>query len=204
MSTRLPLAVLTFLLLALPACKTAAGATPDEKRQNIVQLRDDTLTDLYAKEPDAREKIAKAAGYAVFSNVNITFFFVTGGGGYGVVTDNATGERTYMRMGLGGPALGIGGRNFRLVLVFPTQEALKRFTESGWEFGGQADATVKGGGDEGGSVGGRTSANSLEVYQLTDSGVLAAVALTGTRYWRDEELSPSPAKEASATQPAAK
>jgi hypothetical protein len=68
---------------------------------------------------------------------------------------------------------------------------MKKFVESGWQFGGEADATAKSG-KEGGSAskeaGVDTGANLFVIYQLTDAGVALQATVAGTKYWKDKEL----------------
>lgn len=174
--------------LVAGGCATTQGNTVEEQRDFVMDTHDETLRDLYRQRPEAREKIENAPGYGVFSAIDTNVILLAGGGGYGVVVDNATGERTYMRMGEGGVGPGIGLKDTRMVLVFHNDQRLHEFTESGWEFGGSADAAATSG-DQGGAAETRgTVTRDIEVYQLTDSGVSLQATLRGTRFWRDREL----------------
>ena len=59
--------------------------------------------------------------------------------------------------------------------------------QSGWSFGGQADAAAKAG-DKGGAVGGEAVLNRVSVYQLTESGLALQATVKGTRFWQDSDL----------------
>ena len=180
--------VVTAVALGFASGCGPAGATIQEKTNNILSMEAETLKRLYDEEPQTRDKIADAAGYGVFSNVNINIIFASGGAGYGVVYNNDTGERTYMRMGLGGLGFGMGAKDFRGVFIFKTDDALKKFIYSGWEFGAHADAAAKAG-DKGGEVSGEGDLSSdIEVYSMTDSGLALQATVTGSKYWRDKEL----------------
>ncbi len=179
--------VLSAGIVALTGCGPA-GDTIEQKRDNILSMEAQTLNRLYDEEPQAKRKIAKAAGYGVFSNININLIFASAGAGYGVVYDNDTGERTYMRMGLGGVGLGLGAKDFRVVLIFKTDEALRKFIESGWEFGAHADAAAKAG-DKGGELSGEGDISSdIEVYSMTEAGLALQATVAGSKYWKDDEL----------------
>jgi lipid-binding SYLF domain-containing protein len=181
--------LLTLTLLALPlvAC-SATGDTTQEKRDHVAKMESDTLAKLYAKKPETREQVESAAGYGVFTNVGAQVFFVGGGGGYGVVTDNETGERTYMKMGQATVGMGLGGKEFQAVFVFADKLTLKKFVHEGWEFGGSAKAAAKT--DEGGGAAGEAGSFKapIQVYQLTEAGVIASATVGGTKYWKDDEL----------------
>lgn len=174
--------------MALGGCATTQGNTVEEQRDFVMDTHDETLQELYRQRPEAREKIENAPGYGVFSTIDTNVLLVAGGGGYGIVTDNATGERTYMRMGEAGVGPGIGVKDTRLVLIFHNDQRLHEFVESGWEFGGSADATAEAGEQGGGAETRGTVSRDIEVYQLTDSGVSLQATVRGTRFWRDNEL----------------
>ena len=63
------IAILSMVLVS--ACANTAGKTPVEKRQAIVDMRNQVLSDLYKVKPDVKAQIISAEGYAVFSNANI-------------------------------------------------------------------------------------------------------------------------------------
>ena len=152
-------------------CASPEGASVAEKRASVAEMRDAVLTQLYQEKPEAKEKIAQAAGYGTFSNVNINLLLVSSGRGYGVVHNNATGQDTYMKMGMVGVGLGAGAKDFRAVMIFKSPEALRMFVEEGWEFGGHADAAAKSG-DKGGAanVAGDITSD-MEIYQFTEAGI---------------------------------
>lgn len=175
------------LVLAMSGCATTAGNSTAEKRQAILKMKDDALSDLYKIRPDVRSQIASAPGYAVFSNANVYLIFASLGGGHGVVTNNQTGNHTYMKMGEVGVGLGLGAKDFRGIFVFHNAETMNRFIEEGWAFGGQADAAAKAS-DKGGAVGGEISVDNITIYQLTESGLALQATIKGTKYWKDDSL----------------
>ena len=151
-------------------------------------METETLQRLYREVPAAKKKIKNAAGYGVFANANVNVILVSAGGGYGVVVDNSTGRRTYMKMGLGGLGLGIGAKDCRQVLIFYSKGTLRQFIESGWEFGGHADATAKAG-ETGGELSGEGIIDSgIEAYSMTETGLALQATVTGTKYWKAKDL----------------
>lgn len=169
-------------------CTSAVGDTALEKKQYIGDLRDEVIDDMVAKYPQIKSKVSESPGYAVFSNVNVNLIFVSAGNGYGIVINNKTGEKTYMKMALGGVGLGLGVKDFRQLIIFKTRLALENFVEYGWEVGGHADATAKAG-DKGGAanVAGDISSN-VEIYQITESGLALQATVSAAKYWKDKEL----------------
>lgn len=178
---------LTCCLTLLGGCATTGGNTPQEKRQAILIMQEETLAELYRLRPDAKAKVAAAPGYAVFSNANINVVLASFSGGRGVVTNAATGRQTFMKMGEAGIGFGLGVKDFRAVFVFRDRTTMDRFVSSGWEFGGHADAAAKAG-DKGGAVGGELLLDGITVYQLTRSGLALQATVKGTKYWKDDEL----------------
>jgi lipid-binding SYLF domain-containing protein len=168
-------------------CATTAGSTPAEKRQAVLSMKNEVLADLYKIRPEAKAQVAEAPGYAVFSNANINIILASFGGGYGVVHDNKSGKSTYMKMGEVGIGLGLGLKDFRAVFIFHDRATLKRFVDSGWEFGGHADAAAKAG-EQGAAVGGEALLDGITIYQLTKSGLALQATVKGTKYWKDDEL----------------
>ncbi len=175
------------MVFVVTGCATTSGTTPQEKRQTILSMSSEVLSDLYKVHPQAKAEIAAAPGYAVFNNANVNLIFVSLSGGHGVVKDKTTGKPVFMKMGEAGIGLGLGAKDFRAVFIFHDQGTLAKFVNSGWEFGGHADAAAKAS-DKGAAVGGEALLDGITVYQLTKSGLALQATVKGTKYWKDDEL----------------
>ncbi|HIJ90706.1 MAG: hypothetical protein OEV89_08370 [Desulfobulbaceae bacterium] len=171
----------------LTGCATTSGTTTPDKRKAILSMRNEVLSDLYKIHPQAKGEVAKAPGYAVFNNADINIIFVSVGGGHGVVTDNKTNKPVFMKMGAAGVGLGLGVKDFRAIFIFHDRETMTKFINSGWEFGGHADAAAKAS-DKGAAVGGEALLDGITIYQLTQSGLALQATVKGTKYWKDDEL----------------
>ncbi len=181
------IAVLMVSLGLLGCASTNSQNNSIEARKNSIdEMRATTLNRLYKDKPYAADTIERAAGYAVFSNANVNLIIASAGGGYGVVHGN-NGQVTYMKMGEVGVGFGLGAKDYRLVFVFHTPAALKRFVDDGWAFGGQLDAAAKAQ-EKGDAIGGDITVDNLTIYQLTESGLALQATIKGTKFWRDEEL----------------
>jgi lipid-binding SYLF domain-containing protein len=172
--------------LMLGAC-VVSGGSAEQKRAAVQEMKNEVLSDLYAEKPDVQQQLNGAPGYAVFSSANINLILASFGGGYGVMHNNGTGQDTYLKMGEFGVGLGAGLKDFRVVMIFHTQDAMDRFTEYGLGFGAQADAAAVAS-DQGGAVGGELNLDNITVYQLTQTGLALQATIKGTKYWRDTEL----------------
>lgn len=201
-----------FVFVTLPvlfACHTAKGPTPAAKRDYANDMVKEALDELYKANPGLESRIPKAAGYAVISSMESGIFLVSTGNGYGVVVNNATGKRTYMRKGALGAGIGMGLKNIRTIYIFNTPGALNRFIERGIKVGADAEVAAKakgkglvaggqaavgaggagvGIGGEGGGSGAGAVGTGTETYVLTNWGAVARANVMGTKYWKDKKL----------------
>ncbi len=178
----------TFMLICmlLSACASTQGSIA-ERQQAVQEMKTDVLTELYEVKPDVESQVSQATGYSVFSNANINLIFASFGGGYGVLRNSLTGQDTYMKMGEVGLGFGVGIKDFRIVMVFHTQDALDRFMENGIAFGAQADAAAVAD-DQGVAFGGEVTIDNITIYQMTKAGLALQATVKGTRFWEDDEL----------------
>ena len=84
--------------------------------------------------------------------------------------------------------LGFGISKFRNIFVFITKAAMESFTNSGWQFGGQATAGAKTADSGGAMQGAVTVDNDIWMYQLTEEGLNVSVTVTGAKYYKDASL----------------
>ncbi|MBW2243294.1 MAG: hypothetical protein JRH01_15005, partial [Deltaproteobacteria bacterium] len=183
-------------------CMTAKGGSVDEKRSYVRKMRTDMLTEIHKRNPKLEEEMRSAAGYAVFSNLSVKIFLLGPGHGYGMLVNNATSKETFMRMAQIGAGVGLGAKTYRVLFVFRDPKTMASFRDSGWQFGGDAEAAVQAG-NVGGSTGaqGRVGGSGaavgtsgtvagagadvgmgagMSVYQLTGSGLALTAGVSGT------------------------
>ena len=182
------MSLVVLVVVVVAGCSTPKGDTFDEKRAYALQMRENALNELYQKRPITRDKIKNAAGYGVFSNINVNLLLLSTGNGYGVVHDNKTGEEIYMNMRMLGLGLGVGARDFRAVIIFKTPEVLETFVTKGWEWGGHADAAAKSSEKGGAATAAGAFSKEMEIYQFVESGIALQATLAGTKYWKDKDL----------------
>jgi len=181
------LAVLAIGTLA--GCATPQGDTIAEKQSAVREMRSQTLQALYEIHPIAREQIANAEGYGVFSNVGINLLLLSTANGFGIVREHDSNNETFMRMWSGGIGIGLGAKDFRGVFIFTERDALENFIDSGWEANAQADAVAKSG-DKGAAWAGAIEiAPGIKLYQITETGLALQATIQGTKYWKDDDLS---------------
>jgi len=180
---------LTLLAMAfyLAGCASMGEGTREEKQQQILKMKIKVLKKLYKHKPDVESQIQSAPGYAVFSNAGMSFFIVSAGTGYGVVEEVKTGKKFYMNMAEGGLALGLGVKDYRIVMIFHKKKAMEDFINYGWKFGGNADAAAKSS-DKGGALGEEVYSGDVTVYSFTKNGIALQAAVKGTKFWVDTNL----------------
>ena len=172
------------------------GDNPDEQRQTIQTMKQETLKKLYQYHPAAEKKVANSIGYAVFSNTGINVLLLSTGNGWGVAHNNGSGKDTYMKMFSAGVGIGMGVKDFRGVFVFTTKDAFETFVEHGWQASAQADAAAKAGEKGGAADSAIDVAPGVELYQLTENGLALQATIQGTTYWKNDDLNDAgPKKE---------
>ena len=174
--------------LILLAAFTASAKSKEEKQAEARKKADQTLQRLYKAKPSAQGAVKASAGYAVFNSGGAKILVAGAGRGNGIAVDNRTQKVTYMKMREIQAGFGMGVKKFSTIFVFETKDALEKFINSGWEFGGQSTAAAKSG-DGGGSLQGAVSVSpGVWMYQLTDKGLALELTGKGTKYFKDDDL----------------
>ncbi len=192
MKIRISLPVFALAIVATCFTGSSAWAKGDAntQRNEIREMRDQVLNDLYKLKPELKSRIKKAEGYAVFTNVGVNLLIASFAGGKGIVVENGffKDPETFMKMGSAGIGLGLGIKDFRAVFVFTAKDTMKAFVDKGWDFSGQVDATAKSDQKGGGVGAAATVVPGMEVYQITKNGIALQATIQGTKYWKDKEL----------------
>jgi lipid-binding SYLF domain-containing protein len=191
-------------IVALSGCtSTGMGASSapmsdaekQSKRDAIVKMRDDTLEQLYAQKPAAREELQKSVGYGVFEASQINAVMVLESYGDGLLTDNQSHAQTFMKMDRLGTGPGVGYKSYRQVVIFKSKALFDKFHTIGADVSASADATVKIGGTGGSAIDNNLSFNPyLSVYQFTDTGVILQANWGGVAFRPYTELNEPAAK----------
>ena len=181
-------AALAFGGLALAGCTTTSG-TPDNastnmsKRQSIDASVDGTMSRLFQTVPGSRELVSKARGVLVFPSVIQAGFVV--GGQYGEGSLKVGGSTVgYYSTVSGSFGLQAGAQSKAIIFLFMTQDSLDKFRNTdGWSAGGDASvALVKMGAN--GAIDTTTATAPVEVFILTNAGLMGDISLNGTKVSR--------------------
>lgn len=157
--------------------------TRAQERQEIDNNAQKALSRLFKESQKAKELYDKAAGYAVFDSREFAFLIKTGFGS-GVAVNKSNQSRTYMKMASGGVNVGGGVKYIQVIFIFPTDETLNNFVTNGWNAESDASAV---GGDDSGQIG-ITLADGTKIYELVDTGIMLKMSISGTKYWKDDDL----------------
>ena len=175
-------------IAGLTAVLSVAQDSPDEQREKIRKMAATTLTDLYKLQPDSQAAIQKSVGYAVFNNMGTNLLLLSTARGAGVAVKSKTNHETFMKMISAGAGLGVGVKDYRVVFVFETEQALAKFLDSGWAGETQADAAAKTSGSGAAYSGAAMVAPGVWVYQITKKGLALQLTLQGTKYSKNDDL----------------
>jgi len=170
----------------LRAQDTAAPLSAEAKageRNARLQLAEQGLQKLYALQPEARQAVEKAVGYAVFEVDSIYAVLFVGQRGKGVLIDNGTKKPTFMLSTRAGTGPGVGKQKVWQVFIFKAQAAMDQFLVGG-KAGGDVGASVSTGTD--GMV--RSFNPSIDIYQVPVSGMAVQASWGGTVYTVDSAL----------------
>jgi lipid-binding SYLF domain-containing protein len=182
-------AALAFGGLALAGCTTTGtsshdtAATDTSKRHAIDASVDGTLSKLFTTVPGSRELVSKARGVLVFPSVLQAGFIV--GGQYGEGALRVSGATVgYYSTVSGSFGLQAGAQSKAIIFLFMTQDSLDKFRNAdGWSAGVDASvALVKVGAN--GAVDTTTATAPVQVFVLTNAGLMGDVSLQGTKVSR--------------------
>lgn len=184
--------ILLIALAGIPALQaTAAEQSPAKIQQTQDKIRQgtsDILAQLYGMEPSSRKQIASAYGYAVFSTFGMKLMVAGGGSGKGMAVRQMPRKELFMKMVSAQAGLGFGIKKTSLVFVFKTKSAFDQFVNSGWEVGGQASVAATDGSGGLAIDGAISVAPGVWLYQMTEQGLAAELAVKGTKFYKDSEL----------------
>lgn len=174
-------AFLIMLGCAIPAVTSSpsVAATGAEIRTRAEQA----LTQLYNQNEVAREFGRKAKGILVFPEITKAGIGVGGSYGEGVLLIDGR-PVEYYTVGSGSLGLTLGAQSFSQVLMFMTDESLRKFrTSKGWEAGvdGSVVAIKEG---AAGSIDTTTAQDPIVGFIFGQSGLMFDASFSGAKYTR--------------------
>ncbi|OAJ58841.1 hypothetical protein A6V36_29065 [Paraburkholderia ginsengiterrae] len=181
-------AALAFGGLTLAGCTTNGPSkdtpsTDASKRQSIDASVDGTMSRLFTTVKGSRELVSKARGVLVFPSVLQVGFIVGGQYGEGALRVGGWSVGYYSTIS-GSVGLQAGAQSKAIIFLFMTQDSLDSFRNAdGWSVGGDASvALVKVGAN--GAIDTNTATAPVEVFVLTNTGLMGDLSLQGTKVSR--------------------
>lgn len=165
----------------------AMAATKAEKQAEALKATADALERFKAKQPDLKDTLAKAPGYAVFTTYGVSFI-IGGSGGTGVVHNNKTKKNTFMKLGGASAGFQLGAVENDVLVIFKTAKAMDGFITKGWDVTGGVTAGAAASGAGGGGGQGGSAMGDVQTLTLTKNGLEAGLAIGGVKAWKDTDL----------------
>ena len=140
-------------------------------------MENTTLEQLLVKRPDLQEKFDNLPGYAVIAMTTTKIPAVGTGMGYGVIIDNRSELRSYIRVSQFEVGGGLGAQSFKLVILFKDDSPLDGIKSGGWHYESSADLSASTDSSEPSSTISSKSGKGYKVFKLAENGALATVTL---------------------------
>jgi len=179
-----------FVIVAAVTSLLASGAYAQDKAAHQAEVKAkamQALQDFYKADPNIKDAVNKAPGYAVFTTYGLSFG-LGGAGGKGVAHDSKSKKDTYMNIAQASAGLQVGASDTRYLFVFKDSKALSDFINKGWDASVGAGAGAGTGRDDANVKAGAIAFTGGNAYVLTKGGLQAGVALGGSKVWKDKEL----------------
>jgi hypothetical protein len=185
---RLGLAALALSLTVQSGCLGPPGKTVDEQRANAMKMRDETLAELYEREPGIKSVLESSAGYLCMSGGSLHLGLVSLASAYMVIVDNSTGKPIhdcFFRFGIGP---GIAAKSYRGVYLIQDKASMDKIVDAPWVVALLVEASFRFG-SFGGSLADAYAFNDgAHGYYWTKNGFALEAAAGIGKAWHDGDL----------------
>lgn len=162
-------------LVAVTGCASQDLQEPD--RETIETRAAAALATIEAHNPGFMDRLQAAPGYAVLGMVATKIPGIGTGIGYGLVVENQAQAHSYLKVTQLEVGPGLGAQRSKIIVVFEDETLLRRMIKGGVRFESSADVGAVAGVSETGKTIVQREKPGYAVYQLTESGAIAAVTL---------------------------
>lgn len=166
---------LLMLFIAITSCGPGKSGSGDVDA--LMMDAKEAKTAMIDANANVQELFNSSAGYAVFPNVGKGAYIIGGASGNGVVYENGAvvGYSNLKQVDVG---LQVGGKAYREVLFFETQEALDKFKDGEYELSGNATAVII----EKGKSKTIKFNNGIAIATMPKAGAMVGVSVAGQRF----------------------
>lgn len=167
--------VLLLLFVTIASCGPGKSGSGDVEA--LMQDSRDAKAAMIKADENINDLFNNSAGYAIFPNVGKGAYIIGGASGNGVVYENGTmiGYSNLKQVDVG---LQVGGKAYREVLFFETQEALDDFKDGEYELSGNATAVII----EKGKSKTIKFEDGIAVATMPKAGAMVGVSVAGQRF----------------------
>ena len=164
---------LIMLFIAFTSCGPGKSGNADDLMQDVMEAK----TAMSQADENVDELFDSSVGYAIFPNVGKGAYIIGGASGNGIVYENGTmvGYSNLKQVDVG---LQVGGKAYREVLFFKTQEALDDFKDGEYELSGNATAVII----ERGKSKTIKFQDGIGVATMPKAGAMVGVSVAGQRF----------------------
>lgn len=173
--------LILFALILMTASTVLAAKSVDEQRAELNEMREKVLDRMYKKYPDSKSAVENAYGYCTISASGVKLGFWGDDRGRGMVVNNETGEKIYVKMKEASLGINFGAKEYDLLFIIQNQEAWKSFTSGSIKFGTETSAQASDGVSGGTFANATIIANGVWVYQLDKKGLAVELTFKGAR-----------------------
>lgn len=173
--------ILFMLVMMMASSAFAAKATPDQQRAELNEMRGKVLTRMYQKYPEAKSAVQNAYGYCTISASGVKLGFWGDDHGRGMVVNNRTGKKVYVKMKEVSIGLNFGAKEYDLLFIIQNQAAYERFISGNIKFGSEVSAQASDGVTGDTFANATIIANGVWVYQLDKKGLAVELTFKGAR-----------------------
>ena len=165
------------VLLLMFAFLVSCGPGKSGDENTLLRDASAAKSEMISADEDLAKLFSTSEGYAIFPNVGKGAYIIGGASGNGVVFDGSTmiGYANLKQVDVG---LQVGGKAYREVLFFKTQEALDRFKNGEYELSANASAVII---EEGKSKTVKFE-DGVGVATMPKAGAMVGVSVAGQRF----------------------
>ena len=167
------------LIISTQAITFAESA--EELKAKLDKMSVEVLEKMYAKYHDAKSAVQNSYAYCTISSSSVNFGFLGSDRGRGLVYNQETGKKIYVKMSEMKLGLSVGAKEYDLLFIIQNQEAWDRFISGSIKFGTEVSAQATDGVNGGTFTNATAIAKGVWVYQLDKKGMAVEMSFKGAQ-----------------------
>lgn len=173
--------LILFALVLMTASSALAKETPDQLRAKLDDMSGQVLTRMYEKYPSSKKAVQYSYAYCTISASGVKLGILGDDHGRGVVVNNDTGKKIYVKMKEVSAGVNFGAKEYDLLFVIQNKEAWERFISGNIKFGTEVSAQASDGVNGDTFANATTIAKGVWVYQLDKKGLAVELSFKGAK-----------------------